>query len=188
MRPATRILAVVASFAALLSILTGVVTPAARAAGNNESVAINTKDGTTVFSVHLQITRVNGDVVDASNTAVAYASCTDCEAVAIAFQAVLVSGDPSVIDPSNVAIAVNSGCNNCTTLADAYQQIVLTGGKAHFTPDGKKELNSIKHQLHELRRADLSPDQLVAEVDQLQADFANVLANDIVVDGHGGNL
>src|SRR3982751_4246692 len=70
-------------------------TPPAASAGDNAAIAVNTKDGTTVFKVAFAIRHVLGDVVDQTNGAVAYASCTDCAAVAIAFEIVLVTVDGS---------------------------------------------------------------------------------------------
>jgi len=178
--------------AALVAVsLVAAVAPAGRSGngGDNAAVAINTTNGTATFSVHLNITRESGDVVDASNVAVAYASCTDCAAVAIAFQAVLATGDPSVIEPTNIAIADNTGCTNCTTVADAYQQVLLTdGANVHFTPEGRQEFAQIRHQLHDLRKSDLSLADLVAQLDALQADFADVLAHDVVVSGRSGTI
>lgn len=158
--------------------------PSAAQAGDGTAVvSVNTNDGKTVFKVKLTIVRENGDVVDASNVAVAYASCTDCMTATVSFQAVLVTGDPSVVDPSNMAIAVNDGCSGCRTLADAVQYVMSTGGQVRFTQAARQELNDIRKSLHDLRKSDLSLDELKSQLDELSARFATVLASGLVIVG-----
>ena len=91
----------------------------AMAPADNAAVSVNTKDGTTVFKVAFAIRHVMSDVVTETNAAVAYNSCTDCASVAIAFEIVLVEGDPSVVSPTNVAIAYNQDCTACVAVAEA---------------------------------------------------------------------
>src|SRR5204862_5775312 len=98
---------------------------------------------------------VMGDVVDEPNGAVAYASCTDCSAIAIAFEIVLVEGNPSTVTPTNVAIAFNENCQTCVAVAEAYQFVLGTGGLVHFDPEGNRILAQIRHELHSLRKQDL---------------------------------
>src|SRR5688572_1747676 len=83
------------------------------------AVAVNTKDGSTVFRVAFMIIRNSGDVVDNINAAVAWSSCEDCKTIAASFQVVLVTGDSSVATPQNLAIAINFECTDCQTLASA---------------------------------------------------------------------
>jgi ABC-type glycerol-3-phosphate transport system substrate-binding protein len=44
---------------------------------DNTAIAINTKDGTDIFKLAFKIARVNQDVVDQSNAAVAFNSCEE---------------------------------------------------------------------------------------------------------------
>jgi putative peptide zinc metalloprotease protein len=154
--------------------------PSAASAGDNAAISVNTKDGTTVFKVAFAIRHVMGDVVDQTNGAVAYASCTDCAAVAIAFEIVLVEGDPSTVTPTNVAIAFNENCETCVAVAEAYQFVLGTGGLVHFDSDGNKILADIRKELHSLKKEDLTLDQLQAELDSIYARMADVLANHLV--------
>lgn len=154
--------------------------PTAASAGDNAAIAVNTKDGTTVFKVAFAIRHVMGDVVDQTNAAVAYASCTDCAAVAIAFEIVLVEGDPSTVTPTNVAIAFNENCDTCVAVAEAYQFVLGTGGLVHFDPAGNQILADIRKELHSLKKQDLTLDQLQAELDSISARIADVLANHLV--------
>src|SRR5215210_164304 len=67
--------------------------------GDNAAVAVNTKDGSSVFKLAFDIRRTMSDVVDNGNAAVAYASCEECQTIAIAIQIVLVMGDPEIVTP-----------------------------------------------------------------------------------------
>src|SRR5256714_11396432 len=159
--------------------------PAAAYAGDNAPISVNTKDGTTVFKVAFAIRHVMGDVVDETNGAVAYASCTDCAAVAIAFEIVLVEGSPATVTPTNVAIAFNENCQACVAIAEAYQFVLGTGGLVHFDSEGNKILADIRHELHSLKKENLTIDQLQAELDSIAARIADVLANHLVPVGNG---
>jgi len=154
--------------------------PTAAYAGDNAAIAVNTKDGTTVFKVAFAIRHVMGDVVDQTNGAVAYSSCTDCAAVAVAFEIVLVEGDPSTVTPTNVAIAINENCDTCVAVAEAYQFVLGTGGLVHFDNEGNKILSEIRRQLHSLRKEDLTLEQLQTTLDDIAARIADVLANHLV--------
>jgi putative peptide zinc metalloprotease protein len=154
--------------------------PTAASAGDNAAIAVNTKDGTTVFKVAFAIRHVMGDVVDETNGAVAYASCTDCAAVAIAFEIVLVEGNPSTVTPTNVAIAFNENCDTCVAVAEAYQFVLGTGGLVHFDHEGNQILADIRKELHSLKKEDLTIEELQAELDSIAARIADVLANHLV--------
>ena len=179
-----RLLTLALASAFLLGLGTGA--PGAAYAGDNAAIAVNTKDGTTVFKVAFAIRHVMGDVVDDTNGAVAYASCTDCAAVAVAFEIVLVEGNPSTVTPTNVAIAINENCDTCVAVAEAYQFVLGTGGIVHFDNEGNKILSEVRRRLHSLRKEDLTLEQLQAVLDDVAAQIADVLANHLVqVPGRG---
>jgi hypothetical protein len=152
--------------------------------GDNLAVAINTHDGKSVYRVRIAIRRENGDIVSSTNAAVAYASCTNCETTAIAFQVVLITNNASVITPTNLAIAINEGCSGCETVAQAYQFVRSTDGQVHFTADGSRRLAAVRHDLRELRKSDLSIDALQTRLDELAAEIADILAHELVVAGN----
>src|SRR5437762_83625 len=116
--------------AALLGVGFAVGSPAA-ANADNAAIAINTKDGTTVFKVAFAIRHVMSDVVTETNAAVAYNSCNDCDSVAIAFEIVLIEGSASDIEPQNLAIAINENCTACVAVVEAYQFVLGTGSAVH---------------------------------------------------------
>jgi putative peptide zinc metalloprotease protein len=169
---------------AALVIGVGAGAPSAAYAGDNAAISVNTKDGTTVVKVAFAIRHVMGDVVDQTNGAVAYASCTECAAVAIAFEIVLVEGNPSTVTPTNVAISINENCDTCVAVAEAYQFVLGTGGLAHFDAEGNKILSEIRRELHSLRKEDLTIEQLQARLDSIAARIADVLSNHLVPVGN----
>jgi len=157
--------------------------PAAPAAaqGDTTAIAINTKDGFDLFRLAFQIRRATQDVVDTSNAAVAYASCTDCQTVALAIQVVLISGyDSSVVAPENLAIAINEECSLCDTLASAYQFVLTAEGSLRFTAEGSQRLAEIRQALLALRDSGLTAAEIQAQVDALMDDLAEVLATELV--------
>jgi putative peptide zinc metalloprotease protein len=168
----------------LLGALVSVGLSAARptlATADNAAIAVNTKDGTTVFKVAFAIRHVMSDVVTETNAAVAYNSCTDCASVAIAFEIVLIQSDASVISPTNIAIAFNENCSTCVAVAEAYQFVLGSGGGAvHFDAEGNRILAELRRRLHSLRKEDLTIDQLQAILDDMSAQIADVLANHLV--------
>lgn len=165
-------------FAALLAAVTFSALPSAAQAGDNGAIAINTKDGSSVFKLAFAIRSVAGDVVDETNGAVAYASCTSCQTTAIAIEIVLITGDASTITPTNVAIAVNENCTLCDTFASAYQFVVSVGGPVHFTSDGLKELSDIRKELRDLKG--LSNEEIRARLPGLIDRLRTVLRTQLV--------
>lgn len=157
--------------------------PAAPAAaqGDTTAIAINTKDGFALFRLAFQIRHVTQDVVDTSNAAVAYASCTDCQTIALAIQVVLIAGyDSSVVAPENLAIAINENCSLCDTLASAYQFVLTAEGTFRFTAAGSQRLAEIRRALLDLRHSGLSGAEIQARVDTLMDGLAEVLATELV--------
>jgi putative peptide zinc metalloprotease protein len=171
----------------LLAVLLGVGfaagSPSAAQAGDNVSIAVNTKDGTTVFKVAFAIRHVMNGVVDQTNAAVAYASCTECASVAISFEIVLVESNPTVVTPTNIAFAFNENCTLCVAVAEAYQFVLGTGGAVHFDAEGNRLLAQIRHELRSLRKEDLTLEQLQATLDSIAARIEDILNNHLVAVG-----
>jgi putative peptide zinc metalloprotease protein len=148
--------------------------------GNTSAVAINTKDGSSVFRLAFMIRQVSGSVVDNQNAAVAYSSCTACQTVAISIQVLLISSDPTVFTPINEAIAINQNCTSCDTLAAAYQFAVGIGTRLKFTAAGRQQIADIRHQLEMLRNSGLSGPQIDAQVKTLMTQLATVLQTQLI--------
>jgi putative peptide zinc metalloprotease protein len=152
-------------------------------AQDNTAIAINTKDGADIFKLAFKIVRVNQDIVDQSNAAVAFNSCEECQSIAVAFQIILIFSDPDVVTPENLALALNIECDACVAFASAYQWALTTGGPVHFTAEGSKRLAELRERLHELLRSDPTLDQLQAELEEIKSEVANILATQLVAAG-----
>jgi putative peptide zinc metalloprotease protein len=153
------------------------------AGGDTAAIAINTKDGTDIFRIAFAIKRAMGDVVDNGNAAVAFASCTDCETVAVSIQVVLLMNDPSIVTPTNLAIAINQECTLCETLASAYQVILTTDGPVRFTPAGYREIAAIRRELLAMRDAGLTIEEILVRLDKLMDRFFRVLTEEMLETG-----
>jgi putative peptide zinc metalloprotease protein len=146
-------------------------------------VAINTKDDSSVFRMAFSVRRVMNDVVDTSNSAVAFASCENCQTTAVALQVVLVFSDPAIVTPENVALAINVECSTCETVASAYQYVLTTGGPVHYSAEGNQILADLRQQLLDLKTADLTPEELLAAVDAIAQQFFDVTNTELLAGG-----
>lgn len=92
--------------------------------GDNQSLAVNTKDGSVVYDVAFAMVWADQKTVLNKNEAYAFASCKNCRTTAISFQIVLIVGHANVIVPQNIAGSVNYNCISCLTQALALQLVV----------------------------------------------------------------
>ena len=169
------------TLATLLVLLAGAwYAPAAVASDDTAAVAVNTKDGASVFRLAFSIKKVAGEVVDNANAAVAYSSCESCRTIALSIQIVLVTGNPDTVTPENVAIAINENCTSCETLASAYQWVLGTDEEnVRFSPEGRLAINEIRKELRDLGKSDLPVDELQARVHQLMIRLGQVLRTEL---------
>jgi putative peptide zinc metalloprotease protein len=173
-----RRIALVLVTAALLFAVAGAgATPAG--GQDNAAVAINTKDGTDIFKLAFKIARVNQEIVDQSNGAVAFNNCEECQSIAVAIQIVLIFSDPDVVSSTNLALAYNYECDACVAFASAYQWLLTTGGPVHLTAEGNARIAAIRRRLHELANSDLTLEQLLAELKEIKAEIADILATEL---------
>jgi putative peptide zinc metalloprotease protein len=147
--------------------------------GDNQALAVNTTNGSTKYEVALALVWVtNGGPVDERNTAYAAASCTNCQTVAVAFQAVFVIGYAQVVTPVNEAVAVNYHCKSCVTGALAVQ-LVVTLSRAPSGP-ALRDLAAAEAQLEQQSKSfELQPlTQVHAELTATRAQLLAILAGD----------
>jgi putative peptide zinc metalloprotease protein len=97
-------------------------------AGDNQALAVNTKNGSVQYDVAFSLVWADGDTALNKNEAYAFASCTGCRTVAVAFQVVLMAGSVHVAVPQNLSVAANYGCVECVTYALATQLVVSVDG------------------------------------------------------------
>jgi putative peptide zinc metalloprotease protein len=116
--------------------------PAAPEADGNQALAVNTTDGSTKYSVAFALVWAeDGQAVDTTNEAYAFASCSGCTAVAVGFQVVLIVGQADVIVPENLSAAANYNCLECLTYALASQLVLTLDGP--LGEDSMAKLNAL---------------------------------------------
>ena len=146
----------------------------------NAAVAINTADRSLVFRLALDLRLITDGVVDATNLAVAQASCVECRTVAIAVQIVIAIGDARVRGATNEAISLNAACPACETLAYAYQLVFGRDEPVRLTEEGRNRLAAVIAALTIVGTSD-APIALVSDqVDVLMGELREVVATELV--------
>jgi hypothetical protein len=151
------------------------------ASTENVAEAVVAQDQTKAFDFAWDIDRQRGGVVDHLNRAEARASCTGCEATAIAFQVVLAWGSPNPVVPQNLAVAVNQNCTGCVAAAHARQFVRVLDAPSRFTGRGRAELADVRRDLRALEAQNLSPGQLFAAVEKQESRVKEVLDHELVL-------
>jgi putative peptide zinc metalloprotease protein len=154
-----------------------------RSSDDNIAIAVNTEDGTALFVFAIDVRKVVDGVVDETNIAAALASCTDCTTVAFAFQAVLVTRDADIVIPQNLALAFNDQCTGCFTYASATQLVFGFTGQVRISPEGRHRLHELERRLRALEDevSDLTPAQLVAEIEAAEQELFAIFTEELVV-------
>lgn len=150
--------------------------------GENVAVAINAKDGTTLFETAFLITYAASGVVDQENAAIAYSNCELCRTFAAAIQVVLVPEDRARdITPTNTSIAVNEECPGCETVSFATQIILGVSGPVRLTEEGNEMMDEIWEDLEELsdEAEDLSVEEITERYDDIVSRLENILENEL---------
>jgi putative peptide zinc metalloprotease protein len=149
--------------------------------GDNSAVAINTKDGSSLFKFSFSLKKVLGEIVDNQNAAVAYASCEQCRTTAIAIQIVLVVGSPSTVTPENYAVSVNENCTLCETFSAALQFVVgVDDPSVGLTKQGQRELKEILKEFRALKHQQYTLAEFDAKVRALGDRLRTVLKTQLV--------
>ena len=143
--------------------------------GDNQALATNTTDGSVTYDVAFAMVWATGDEVLNVNEAHAYASCSDCVAVAVAFQVVLIMDDAQVVVPQNLAVAANYDCYRCITAAIASQLVLSVEGEP-----GEEQLlalGEVWNQLIELGQniTSYTLAQITAELDAIKSEIIEIL-------------
>jgi hypothetical protein len=149
--------------------------------GENLAQATIEQDGGRAFDFAWDIATQSGGVVDQANKAHAAGRCTECEATAIAFQIVLVSGAPSTVAPTNEAVALNLECTRCEVVAEARQFVRVVDAPVRVTRAGRQELADVRRTLRDLEAQDPPIDQLHQAVEAQEARVRHVLATELVL-------
>ncbi|MDR7161562.1 hypothetical protein [Arthrobacter sp. BE255] len=125
--------------------------PAAPEGDGNQALVVNTEDGSVDYDVAFALVWAeDGKPVDTTNEAYAFASCTDCAAVAVGFQVVLIVGQADVIVPENLSAAANYNCARCLTYALASQLVLTLDGP--LSDGSTSRLNALWAEIAEFGR------------------------------------
>ena len=162
--------------------------PAVAGGPNNFVVSDATVDlagaPTDVTNSSLVVQSTGTNELTSTNLARAHAhDCNGCQAVAIAFQAVIVTGQPHVFTPTNFAEAVNENCTGCASVAWAFQYVVTTDGPTHLSPAGRQALADLRREVAQTLAADLTLAEFNAAIDTATSEFAELVNEDIVRSG-----
>jgi hypothetical protein len=169
--------------AALLTVLACALPVGSAQAAHHENIAQATieQDGGRAFDFAWDISRQRGGVVDHANKAHAAGRCTECEATAIAFQIVLVSGAPSTVAPTNESVALNLECPRCEVVAEARQFVRVVDKPVRLTGTGRRELADVRATLRALEAQDPPIDQLHQTIEAQEARVRQVLNTELVL-------
>ena len=163
--------------------------PAVAGGPNNIVASDATVDatGAATFDTHssMIVGSTGTDEVTSANVARAVAhNCTGCQAIAVAFQAVLVTGNPDTVTPRNIAFAENQSCDGCASFAFAFQYVVSTGGPAHLSPQGHQQVAALRQEVEQDLATDLTPEDLNARLEDIGTRFKAAVDDDIVKSGY----
>jgi putative peptide zinc metalloprotease protein len=161
--------------------------PDAPGPGDNQALAVNTTDGSTLYDVAFALVWADGDAVLNKNEAYAFASCTGCTTVAVGFQVVLIVGQADVIIPQNLSGALNYQCLACVTYALA-QQLVVTVPET-LSADAMARLDEVWARIQAfgagIRNVPL--DRIQAELAAFEAEILDIVAADREQEGRTGS-
>jgi hypothetical protein len=146
-------------------------------------IARNETDGAHHSRSGVMVVSAAGDSIQPENLAHAQSSCSNCRTVAVALQAVIITGSPSLAAPKNAAVAVNAGCTSCRTAAWAYQYVVTASGPVHISPEGQLEISRIRREAAALAASGLSFPELEAHLVHLKGQLSSVVDHEVVRSG-----
>lgn len=143
--------------------------------GDNQALAVNYNDGSSLYAMALSLVFDTDDLVDQVNEAWALASCSDCTTVAVAFQLLLILEEANVVVPQNLAVAVNVLCVECFTYALAMQTIVTL--KAPLSDEATAELMALWEILEDIQAniEDIPLDQLYPMLLAIQQQIMEII-------------
>jgi hypothetical protein len=144
----------------------------------NVVIARGVADGAIEVSGSVQLNRVPAPRVAPVNMALATASCTDCQTLAVALQIDLIPRDASWIVPENSASAVNYECTRCYTVARATQYVLQVDDPTTVPPDVAALARELDLELVALQsRGAASIAEAEARIDAVLGRFTSLAAS-----------
>ena len=143
--------------------------------GDNQALAVVTEDDSVVYDVAFALVWADGTEVLNVNEAHAYASCSNCVAVAVAFQVVLVMDGAKVVVPQNLAVSANYDCYLCITAAIASQLVLSVSGEP-----GEEELLALSEVWNRILEfateiTSYSVTEIMEQLESFQSEIVSIL-------------
>jgi hypothetical protein len=166
-----------ATLTAALAVATGgFMAAGAQAAddGGPNNVVWSTTTGTAAVDEgsSVAVGSYPGDDLKSANVARSDSTdCTNCRTVAVAVQAVFATGNPSTVEPTNAAIAINQNCDTCTTYAYAYQYVLTTDGPVKLTGRARRQIWRLRSEIDDVAHSELAPPDMDSRLNELTAEF-----------------
>jgi hypothetical protein len=91
----------------------------------------------------------------------------------------IATSDLDVIQPTNLAVAINDHCTSCQTLAYAYQLVLALPDLRQLTEAGRAKIATILAAIVVLGASDIPIDELRARLDGLMDALRDVVANEL---------
>lgn len=151
----------------------------------NTAYATNTSPDHLRARTRMALVRTDDDIVSATNTATALASCVGCRTIAVAIEVVLAGGEPPEPGFDNEAVALNLGCAGCETLAMAYQLAVVSPG-VDLSEQGVVRLRTINREVAAVVTSGTSLDQIAEGVASLAGEAQAVVEEELTTTGAAG--
>ena len=166
--------------AALVAAVAGPAGAVGRAAADDpKPVGVDSHDGASVFRLAFSVRRLMDETIDPAAAAeAADGTCGSCVSVAAAVQSVLALTDPGTAGPAP--------CQVCDTLASTVRGVTGPAGPVRFTDEGSRRLAEARLRLARMRIADVTAEQLAAEIQAVTAELRDTVATQLVPDGAGG--
>ena len=111
--------------------------------------------------------------------------CTGCRAVAVAFQVVLVPGQPADVQPVNEAVAYNVSCLKCVSVAIAKQYLLYSHGATSIDQDAQREVARIRAQVDSVARSGVDPATMASQLEPLYNRLIQVVRDGLQDAGNG---
>jgi putative peptide zinc metalloprotease protein len=156
--------------------------PLPPAEGDNQATAYNTTDDSVTYDIAFALVWATGNEVLNVNEAHAYASCSNCVTVAVAFQVVLIMDDAQVVVPQNLSVAANYECHECVTAAVASQLVLSIDGAP-----GEEQLVALADLWDRLAEfgstiTSYSLSEITTRLEEFKAEIVTILATTPTVD------
>jgi hypothetical protein len=146
---------------------------------HNHLQVINRQDGNLRHKGRIAIAEEADGVVDNTNLALAFGSCTDCRTAAAAIQVIVLEARASDVRPANAAVAVNADCLRCQTYAYAKQVMLSPFHAVTISDEARARLKVLERRVDELVASTLAFPDLSAQLNAVTAQVVAIVQGEI---------